>query len=129
VNVIISNCVINLSTDKPRVFREAYRALKPAGRLMVSDIVLLGELPPAVMNSIAAYVGCVAGASSKDVYLNAIKAAGFKDVKVVDENVFPTDSLADDPIIQSMIKEANLSSEQVKTLAASVASVKVSAVK
>jgi arsenite methyltransferase len=81
VDVIISNCVINLSPDKPRVFQEAYRALKPGGRLMVSDMVLLKELPKAIKDSVEAYVGCIAGASMKDDYLKLIKDAGFKSVK------------------------------------------------
>ena len=62
VDVIISNCVINLSPDKPAVFNEAFRVLKPGGRLMVSDIVLLNELPAFIKSSVAAYVGCVSGA-------------------------------------------------------------------
>src|SRR4030042_860686 len=62
VDVIISNCVINLSPDKDRVFQEAFRILKPGGRLMVSDIVLMNELPDSIKNSVAAYIGCVAGA-------------------------------------------------------------------
>ncbi len=70
VDVIISNCVINLAPDKKRVFDEAFRVLKPGGRLMVSDIVLTKELPAALKNSIEAYVGCVAGASKKDDYLS-----------------------------------------------------------
>jgi arsenite methyltransferase len=83
IDVIISNCVINLSPDKPKVFKEAFRALKPGGRLMVSDIVLLKELPASLKESAEAYVGCVAGASKKDEYLKMIKDAGFKSVKAV----------------------------------------------
>jgi arsenite methyltransferase len=83
VDVVISNCVINLSPDKPQVFREAYRALKPGGRLMVSDIVLRGELPQGVLESMEQYVGCVAGASQIDDYLGAMRDAGFRDVTVV----------------------------------------------
>ncbi len=83
VDVVISNCVINLSPDKPQVFREAFRALKPGGRLMVSDIVLRGELPREVLESMEQYVGCVAGASQIDDYLGAIRDAGFRDVKIV----------------------------------------------
>jgi arsenite methyltransferase len=129
VNVIISNCVINLSQDKPKVFREAFRVLKPGGRLMVSDIVLLADLPPEIMASIEAYVGCVAGASKKSDYLGAIEAAGFKDVKVVDETVFPTGSLATDPTIQAIIEEAHIKPAQIKKIASSVVSVKVSGIK
>jgi arsenite methyltransferase len=83
VDVVISNCVINLSPDKPQVFREAFRALKPGGRLMVSDIVLRGELPREVLESMEQYVGCVAGASQIDDYLGAIRDAGFRDVRIV----------------------------------------------
>src|SRR6185369_1309222 len=69
IDVIISNCVINLSPDKGRVFREAFRALKPGGRLLVSDLVLTRALTPELQNNVDLYVGCVAGASLKDDYL------------------------------------------------------------
>ena len=85
VDALISNCVINLSPNKSRVFAEAYRTLKPGGRVMVSDIVLLKELPESVRNSAAAYAGCVGGASMKEEYLATVAAAGFKDVEVVSE--------------------------------------------
>jgi len=85
VDVVISNCVVNLSPDKPQVFREAFRALKPGGRMFLSDIVLLKTLPEDVHESIEAYVGCVAGASMKADYLEAIAAAGFRDVDVLSE--------------------------------------------
>jgi arsenite methyltransferase len=129
VDVIISNCVINLSRDKPQVFKEAFRVLKPGGRLMVSDIVLLAELPPGILSSVEAYVGCIAGASQKSDYLEAIEAAGFKDVKVVDETVFPTGSLSADPTVRAIIEEAHLTSAQLKKVASSVVSVKVSGIK
>jgi len=129
VDVIISNCVINLSQDKPRVFQEAYRALKPGGRVMVSDIVLLADLPESILSSIEAYVGCIAGASKKSDYLDSIQAAGFKDVKVVDETVFPIDSMANDPTVRAIIKEADITPTQIKKIANSVVSVKVSGVK
>jgi SAM-dependent methyltransferase len=77
VDVIISNCVINLSPDKDAVFREAYRVLKPGGRLSISDIVLLGELPQEVKASLEEWAGCIAGALQEKVYLDKIKAAGF----------------------------------------------------
>lgn len=129
VDVIISNCVINLSQDKPKVFKEAFKVLKPGGRLMVSDIVLLGDLPQEILNSVEAYVGCIAGASKKSDYLEAIKAAGFTQVKVVDETVFPTDDMANDPTVKTVIEEAHITPAQVKKVASSIMSVKVSALK
>lgn len=83
VDVVISNCVINLSVDKPRVFREAFRVLRPGGRLAVSDIVLNRELPPEVRESVAAYAGCVSGALQQEEYIQAIRTAGFENVEVV----------------------------------------------
>lgn len=82
VDVVISNCVINLVPDKPRAFAEAYRVLKPGGRLHVSDIVLSGEAPPEVLASVAAYVNCVAGAVSETDYLEAMQSAGLTDITI-----------------------------------------------
>lgn len=95
IDVIISNCVINLSPDKETVFKDAYRVLKPGGRLMVSDLVLAKELPKEFKDSIEAYVGCLAGAIKKEEYLGFIGAAGFKDVKVVSESSYPVDAMFD----------------------------------
>lgn len=81
VDIIISNCVITLSPEKDRVFQEAFRVLKPGERIMVSDLVLLKEIPRVVRNSIEAYVSCIAGASFKDEYLERIKEAGFGDAR------------------------------------------------
>ena len=97
IDAIISNCVINLAPDKKRVFKEAFRVLKPGGRIMVSDIVLTKALPENIKNSIEAYVGCIAGASLESDYLAAIKAAGFQDIKVVGEATFPIESMVSDP--------------------------------
>jgi SAM-dependent methyltransferase len=82
IDVIISNCVINLSPDKDRVFGEAYRVLRPGGRLMVADIVTLGALP-AELRTTEAWTGCIGGAIPLDDYLGKLKAAGFTDVQVV----------------------------------------------
>jgi SAM-dependent methyltransferase len=79
-DVVISNCVINLSPDKRQVFREAFRVLKPGGRLAVSDIVTDGPLPENIQRSLAAWAGCIAGALTVDDYLATIEAAGFVDV-------------------------------------------------
>jgi ubiquinone/menaquinone biosynthesis C-methylase UbiE len=129
VDAIISNCVINLSPNKKRVFEEAFRALRPGGRLMVSDITLLKELPDEIRNSVAAYVGCVAGAISKKEYLEAIQAAGFEETKVLSEATFPTELLANDPTAREVAKNLKLSRERAKDLASSVVSIKVSAIK
>jgi SAM-dependent methyltransferase len=84
VDCVISNCVLNLATDKPAVFREIARVLKPGGRLAISDIALKCELPEEVANSIAAYVGCIAGAIQIDEYRAGMLAAGFAHVEIVD---------------------------------------------
>jgi SAM-dependent methyltransferase len=84
VDCVISNCVLNLAPDKPAVFREISRILKPGGRLAVSDIALKGELPEAISQSMAAYVGCIAGAIRIDEYRSGLLAAGFEHVEIVD---------------------------------------------
>ncbi len=129
VDVIISNCVINLSPHKDRVFKEAYRVLKPGGRLMVSDIVLLTELPEKVKVSVAAYVGCVAGASKKQEYLDAISGVGFKDVQVVGETSFPADFSLGETIAKSMKKDFGVGKSDLIKLRDSVQSIKVQAFK
>ncbi len=88
VDCIISNCVVNLSPEKPQVFREALRVLKPGGRLMVSDLVLTRPLSAALQKNVELYVGCVAGAALKDDYLRMIREAGFSQVEVVEERAY-----------------------------------------
>jgi SAM-dependent methyltransferase len=84
VDCVISNCVLNLAPDKGTVFREIARVLKPGGRLAVSDIALKGELPKAIAQSMAAYVGCISGAIRIDDYRAGLLAAGFEHVEIVD---------------------------------------------
>jgi len=129
VDIIISNCVINLSPDKSRVFAEAFRVLKPGGRLMISDIVLLKELPEFIKNSIEAYIGCLSGAVMKNEYLGAIKTAGFQKVRIVDETSFPVKYMANDPTAKAVIKSLAIPTEELNELASSIVSVKVYAAK
>lgn len=84
VDCVISNCVVNLAPDKPAVFREIARVLKPGGRVAISDIALKHDLPEAVAQSLAAYVGCIAGAILIDDYRSGLLAAGFEHVEIVD---------------------------------------------
>ncbi len=88
VDLIISNCVINLSPDKDQVFAEAYRVLKPGGRAVVSDLVLRRDLSPRLKNSVEAYIGCIAGAAKKEEYLQLMRDAGFRNVEIVEERVY-----------------------------------------
>jgi len=88
VDVIISNCVINLAPDKDRVFKEAYRVLRAGGRVMVSDIVTKGELPKEIREDPDAWAGCVAGALDEAVYVGKMRSAGFRDVKVLSRTSF-----------------------------------------
>ena len=129
VDIIISNCVVNLSPNKERVFKEAFRVLRPGGRLMVSDIVLLKELPEEIKNSVVAYISCIAGATTKKEYLKEIQEAGFKETKVQGEATFPTELLANDPTVREAAKNLKLSRKKAKDLASSVVSIKVSAIK
>jgi arsenite methyltransferase len=128
-DVIISNCVINLAPDKERVFKEAFRALKPGGRLMISDLVLLKKLPKVIKNNAEAYVGCLSGAIMKDKYVALIKKAGFKRVEIVGESRFPVELMINDSTAQAVVANLNIPMEKVKEIANSVVSIKVSAKK
>jgi ubiquinone/menaquinone biosynthesis C-methylase UbiE len=91
IDVIISNCVINLSPDKETVFKEAYRVLKQDGRILISDIVTEEELPEEIKKNFDAWAGCVAGALEKSQYLDVISRAGFENVKIVSESTYTID--------------------------------------
>ena len=129
VDVILSNCVIVLSPDKSRVFSEAFRVLKPGGRLMISDIVLLRQLPDFLKNSIEAYIGCVSGAMTKHEYMREIEAAGLHNIKILDETSFPIEHITSNQTISSIIDKFKLPPEKVKEIASSVLSIKVYATK
>ena len=122
VDVVISNCVINLAPDKAGVFVEAYRVLKPGGRFMISDIVLLRELPDFIRESVQAYVGCIAGASMKDEYLQIIRQAGFDNIEIVSEKIYRISDLLETPDAKAILKQ---SGRQASEVANSVASITV----
>jgi SAM-dependent methyltransferase len=102
VDVIISNCVINLSSDKDAVLREAFRVLKPGGRFAVSDVVVRGEVPPAVRRSMELWVGCIAGALEEKDYVAKLQHAGFIDIEVDAWRVYSVDDA------RSFLTEAGL---------------------
>ena len=124
VDATISNCVINLSPDKERVFTEIFRVLKPGGRMMVSDIVLTGELSERVKASVAAYTGCIGGALKREEYLATIRKAGFCEVEIVAENGIPVDLWASFSVPQ---EEPVVTREEIREALNAIASVKVSA--
>ncbi|MBW2461254.1 MAG: arsenite methyltransferase [Deltaproteobacteria bacterium] len=126
VDVVISNCVINLSPDKAQVFREAHRVLKPGGRVAVNDLLLSVPLPPEVAELAASWIACVGGASTEDEYLGHMRAAGFEDIEFTRKPAAPmlTASL-DDPIWNAAT--ALLGAEQLEELAKTVFSYSITA--
>jgi ubiquinone/menaquinone biosynthesis C-methylase UbiE len=130
VDVILSNCVINLSPDKDAVFAEAFRVLKPGGRLVVSDIVTKGDLPPAIRDNMNTWAGCVSGALDEAVYLDKMRAAGLIDVEVTERTFLDVDIADTDA--QEILAGADLpfSAEWLRDqLAGRLASVSVQAFK
>ncbi len=95
VDVIISNCVINLSPDKLRTYQEAYRVLKPGGRILISDLVTEGELPEEIKKNFDAWAECIGGALEKREYLDTIRKAGFRDVSIISQNTYNQPGLDD----------------------------------
>lgn len=129
VDVVISNCVINLSPDKRSVFKEAFRVLKPGGRMMISDLVLEKELPKAVRDSVEAYVGCLSGAIRKRTYLDHIRQAGFQGLRIVSQVNFPVEAMANDTAARAIKNNPGIRQEDIKKIGSSVASIRVTAVK
>lgn len=113
-DVVISNCVINLSPDKPQVFREAFRALRPGGRLAVSDIVTDGPLPDEIKSSLSAWAGCIGGALEVSDYISAIEAAGFVDVELTP--VYLDESLIEAAIDQLDMGEITIADDESRRL-------------
>lgn len=125
VDVVISNCVVNLSSNKPRVIQEIYRVLKPGGKLAIADIALKNPLPEAIKESVEAYVGCIAGAILIEEYRQLLLEAGFKEVRINDKDTKFLDQVSDDPKAKPII--ATL--EPGQSVHNYIASVKVEAVK
>ncbi|MBI5243812.1 MAG: arsenite methyltransferase [Elusimicrobia bacterium] len=98
VDIVISNCVINLSPDKPKVFREAFRVLKPGGRLVVSDIVLEKTLPPKLKADKGLYAACISGALPRKDYLKAVRDAGFEKLQLLADRAYKASGVQWDPI-------------------------------
>jgi len=129
VDVVLSNCVINLSPDKEQVFQEAFRTLTPGGRLMVSDIVLLKPLPGFIKTCMEAYVACLAGAATREDYLKAIQMAGFSDIEIVEETSVPADLIINDSLTRKIVKGLEISSKSVRGVIDSIRSIRVAAVR
>jgi arsenite methyltransferase len=128
---IISNCVINLSLHKDKVYKEAFRVLKKGGKLSVSDIVLEKDLPDFVKHSLAGHIACVSGAEKLEDYLKYVEDAGFSNIRVESKAPFPLELMLADPQIAKMAQEMNirLDSEEAKDIASSVTSVSIRATK
>lgn len=120
VDVIISNCVINLSPDKDAVFAEAFRVLRPGGRMSLSDIVLHGELPPAVRDRLDMWASCVAGALQEADYLEKIRAAGFETVEVLSRDFVKVSELPEWENMRNLVAGSGLDLTQVDHVVASV---------
>jgi arsenite methyltransferase len=116
-DLLISNCVINLSPDKPAVFREAFRALKKGGAIVVSDIVLNRELPPELKKHAGLYAACVAGALLRRDYLAAIKAAGFAGIKILSDSLYTASGTCSDPITDKAGKALDGSASSITVYA------------
>jgi SAM-dependent methyltransferase len=106
VDVIISNCVINLSSDKDKVLAEAFRALKPGGRLAVSDIVTRGQIPPEVKKNVELWAGCIAGALEENEYVGKLTAAGFQEISIEPTRVYRAEDARDFLSCQSIDVDA-----------------------
>ncbi len=125
-DVVISNCVVNLSPDKATVFREVFRVLKPGGRLAISDILLTKPLPPEITQSVSALIGCVAGAETEEAYVGHIRDAGFIDIELQRRPAGETfDFDTDDPVLSAAIAE--FGDERVKEVAGTVFSYTIQA--
>lgn len=128
---VISNCVINLSLNKKAVFEEAYRILKPGGKLAISDVILEKKLPSFITKLLAGHIACISGAEKLDDYLGYIKSAGFKNIQIEKKSDFPIELMMTDPQLMKISKNLNigLDSKKAKELASRVSSISLTAQK
>ncbi len=127
IDAIISNCVVNLVPNKTQVFAEAFRVLKPGGRISLSDIVLLGEVPVALSESVDAYVSCLSGAILKEEYLRLMEEAGFTDIQVVESRPFGLGDVLAEDLISEFVRQSKATREELEAAAAVFESAKVQA--
>lgn len=128
---VISNCVINLSLNKDKVYNEAYRVLKKGGKISISDIVLEKELPDFVKNSLVGHIACVSGAEKLEDYLNYVRDAGFKEIEIKSKQKFPLELMLTDPQLMKIAKQMDfdIDSEEAKDIASRVTSMSLTATK
>jgi arsenite methyltransferase len=122
VDLVISNCVVNLSVDKRRVFKETFRVLKPGGRLMISDIILNHPLPEKIVGSSQAYCQCISGAVLREDYLGMIGEAGFADVEIKTESPYSASFIVQSPEYESAPGKINLTEDEVESAAEALVS-------
>jgi ubiquinone/menaquinone biosynthesis C-methylase UbiE len=129
VDVVISNCVINLSPDKDSVFREIFRVLKPKGRIAVSDIVTQGKLPKFIAQNAEAWTSCIGGALKEKDYLDKIRASGFSNVAIESKHIYSHKEISMFKETDSAIFEKPLNEKQIKAVDGKIASIRVTAQK
>ncbi len=125
VDVVISNCVINLSPDKDRVFSETYRVLKPGGRIAVSDVVTMGDLPETVAGNASAWSSCIGGALREEDYLGKMRRAGFEGVTVESKHVYTAEEMGMFKECDGDVFDDALTAKELATLEGTVASIRV----
>ncbi len=125
VDLVVSNCVINLVPDRLQVYREAFRVLKPGGRFAISDTLVTADVPEALLRSSLAKVACLSALGTPDDYVQLIESAGFVDVQVVDQTDFSAELAFEDSLAEGLADELGLASEVIDKAARSMISVSV----